>query len=170
MTQTFRLGDFCEVFIGKHLDVTNSSNDNLVRIINSQDINKDLISKLYIEKVYIENDLRKLKELQNNDIIFSRYFSNNMQFAILKDIPYAIVLPSNTVICIRVIDNSIDPWYLKIFLESPNGQMLLESLSKGKLVKNIYIKDIEDLEIPFLSQEEQNLIVSEYKAKKGYIK
>lgn len=48
--------------------------------------------------------------------------------------------------------------------------MLLESLSKGKLVKNIYIKDIEDLEIPFLSQEEQNLIVSEYKAKKGYIK
>lgn len=74
MTQTFRLGDFCEVFIGKHLDVTNSSNDNLVRIINSQDINKDLISKLDIEKVYIENDLRKLKELQNNDIIFSKIF------------------------------------------------------------------------------------------------
>ena len=166
MTQTFRLGDFCEVFIGKHLDVTNSSNDNLVRIINSQDINKDLISKLDIEKVYIENDLRKLKELQNNDIIFSRYFSNNMQFAILKDIPYAIVLPSNTVICIRVIDNSIDPWYLKIFLESPNGQMLLESLSKGKLVKNILLKILKILKSHFYHRKNKILLYLNIKLKK----
>lgn len=52
--------------------------------------------------------------------------------------------------------------YLKLFLESPVGDKMLKSLQRGTTVMNINYKDLGDLEIPLLSLEEQDNLISEY--------
>ena len=52
--------------------------------------------------------------------------------------------------------------YLKIFLESDIGTKLLQSIQRGSTIVNINYQDINMLEVPTPSLEEQNEIVTKY--------
>ena len=75
-----------------------------------------------------------------------------------------LVIASANIIAIR-LNPSILPAYLKIFLESPVGQMLIKSFQRGTTVMNINPGDLSEMEIPLLPLDKQAQIVDEFNAK-----
>ena len=60
--------------------------------------------------------------------------------------------------------------YLKIFIDSPIGNSMISSLQQGMTVMNVSYKDLNYLEIPFPSKEDQEQVAVKYEtAYKKYI-
>lgn len=62
--------------------------------------------------------------------------------------------------------NNLHPMYLKMYLESPVGQFLLSSKLTGTAVLTLNKKELENLEIPLKSIQQQKAMVTVYLAKK----
>ena len=54
------------------------------------------------------------------------------------------------------------PLYLKIFLDSPIGQMLIKSFQRGTTIMNINPNDIGEMEIPLLPMERQQTFARQF--------
>ena len=67
---------------------------------------------------------------------------------------YCYCFQANRCIVIRP-NHRILSDYLRIFFESPVGIALIKSFQRGTTVVNINHMDIAEMEIPFLSMEEQ---------------
>ena len=74
-----------------------------------------------------------------------------------------MVIASANIIVLR-IKEKIAPQYLKIFLDSPIGQMLIKSFQRGTTIMNINPNDIGEMEIPLLSMESQQILAQQYLA------
>ena len=72
------------------------------------------------------------------------------------------VIASSNVIIIRVRDGRLLTTFLKIFLDSPLGRKILLSRQQGTTVMNISYKELNDIEIPLPTIEEQEEIANEY--------
>ena len=97
--------------------------------------------------------------VQEGDVIIS---SRGMGIKIAVIPPHeGKVLISHNFIGIR-LNETIDPFYLKTFLESPVGQYLLLSKQVGTNVAILSIKDLEDIPVPMLPLNEQQDIMKSY--------
>lgn len=65
--------------------------------------------------------------------------------------------------------STLNPMYLKMYLESPLGQYLLSSKLTGTAVPTLTKKELENLEVPMKSIQEQNEIVTKYVEKEEMI-
>ena len=74
-----------------------------------------------------------------------------------------VVIASANIIVLR-IKEKIAPQYLKIFLDSPVGQLLIKSFQRGTTIMNINPNDIGEMEIPLLSMESQQILAQQYLA------
>lgn len=63
----------------------------------------------------------------------------------------------------------VDPFYLKVFLESPVGQYLLLSKQAGTNVTILNMKDLENIPIPVRPFEEQKEIIMSYLEEQKHI-
>ena len=52
--------------------------------------------------------------------------------------------------------------YLKLFLDSAIGKKLIKSTQQGTVVMNISYRDLENIEIPYLTFEKQKEIAQKY--------
>lgn len=97
--------------------------------------------------------------VQEGDVIIS---SRGMGIKVAVIPPHeGKVLISHNFIGIR-LNQSIDPFYLKTFLESPVGQYLLLSKQVGTNVTILSIKDLEDIPVPMLPLSEQQEMMKSY--------
>ena len=81
--------------------------------------------------------------------------------AIFEEQPYPCIASSN-VIVIRAVDESLSTTYLKLFFDSPLGRKMLVTRQQGTTVMNISYKELNNLEIPLPSIEEQKQIAEKY--------
>ena len=65
-------------------------------------------------------------------------------------------------IVIRAIDESLSITYLKLFFDSPLGRKMLITRQQGTAVMNISYKELNNIEIPLPSVEEQKQIADTY--------
>lgn len=72
-----------------------------------------------------------------------------------------MVIASANIIVIRVKEKVL-PLYLKVFLESPLGQLLVKSFQRGTNVMNINPNDIGELEVPLLPIERQRELAERF--------
>lgn len=72
------------------------------------------------------------------------------------------VIPTGNMYIIRLDTTMYNPYFVKAYLESEDGQNGLIMLSKGTTIKNISIKDLRRLKIPNVSLEKQNEFVQRY--------
>lgn len=84
-----------------------------------------------------------------------------IRVAIFEEQPYPCIASSN-VIVIRAIDNSLSTTFLKLFFDSPLGRKMLVTRQQGTTVMNISYKELNNIEIPLPSIEEQESIADEY--------
>lgn len=97
----------------------------------------------------INEEERKIKRyrLEGDDILLTCRGTVN-KVALFPETRRRVIASAN-IIVIRVKEKVL-PQYLKIFLESPLGQLLVKSFQRGTNVMNINPNDIGELEVPLL--------------------
>ncbi len=156
-----KLKEVAEVFRGKSVmkDDIQPGKVGVLNISNMED-GEILLDSLDT----IQEEERKIKryQLMNDDVVLTCRGTVN-KVAVFPETEQVVIASAN-IIAIR-LNPSILPAYLKIFLESPVGQMLIKSFQRGTTVMNINPGDLSEMEIPLLPLDKQAQIVDEFNAK-----
>ena len=111
---------------------------------------------------HLEEEERKVTNylLKDGDLLIPAR-GTAIRVAIFKEQTYPCIASSN-VIVIRAIDESLSTTYLKLFFDSPLGRKMLITRQQGTAVMNISYKELNNIEIPLPSVEEQKQIADTY--------
>lgn len=99
-------------------------------------------------------------QVQEGDILLSSRGSS-IKIAVVPQTTKRL-LPSQNLICFRPKEG-YNPYFIKAFLESPVGMALLTINQTSSIISFLNIRDVEDVEIPALSTDEQEKIGNEVK-------
>lgn len=152
------LGTVASIFRGKAITKKDThGNIGVVNISNIGDYEID-----YSSLDYFEEEERKVTNylLQDGDLLIPAR-GTAIRVAIFKKQPYPCIASSN-VIVIRSTDESLSTTFLKLFFDSPLGRKMLVTRQQGTAVMNISYKELNYIEIPLPSIEEQKSIAEEY--------
>lgn len=153
------IGNVAQIFRGKAVSRKDpAGNISVVNISNigEYDVNYENLEHMDEEERKVANYL-----LQEGDVLLPAR-GTAIRTAVFRQQKYPCIASSN-VIVIRPDDKLLHSTYLKIFLDSPIGNKLISSTQQGTTMMNISYKDLNILEIPLPSMEEQQAIVKEYK-------
>lgn len=154
-----RLEDAATVFRGKAInEKTETGNVAVINISNITDTGID-----YKSLDQIEEEERKVSRyiLKDGDVLVTAR-GTTVKIAVFEKQPM-FCIPSANINVIRP-KNMLRGAYLKLFLESPVGIKMLQSLQRGTAVVNINYRDIIELEVPVLPIEAQDALIEEYNA------
>ena len=152
------LGTVASIFRGKAISRKEpTGNIGVVNISNIGDYEID-----YSNLDHIEEEARKVNNylLKTGDLLIPAR-GTAIRVAIFEEQPYPCIASSN-VIVIRAVDESLSTTYLKLFFDSPLGRKMLVTRQQGTTVMNISYKELNNLEIPLPSIEEQKQITEKY--------
>jgi len=109
----------------------------------------------------IDEEERKLKryQLEEGDLLLTCRGTVN-KLAVFPKTERKVIASAN-IIVIR-LKKDINSYFLKIFLESPLGEMLVKSFQRGTTVMNINPNDIAELEIPVLDMKKQQELIRRF--------
>lgn len=152
------LGTVASIFRGKavsHKDPTGN-----IGVVNISNIGEYEID--YSRLDHLEEEERKVTNylLKDGDLLIPAR-GTAIRVAIFKEQTYPCIASSN-VIVIRAIDESLSTTYLKLFFDSPLGRKMLITRQQGTAVMNISYKELNNIEIPLPSVEEQKQIADTY--------
>lgn len=152
------LGTVTAIFRGKavsHKDPTGN-----IGVVNISNIGEYEID--YSGLDHLEEEERKVTNylLKDGDLLIPAR-GTAIRVAIFKEQTYPCIASSN-VIVIRAIDESLSTTYLKLFFDSPLGRKMLITRQQGTAVMNISYKELNNIEIPLPSVEEQKQIADTY--------
>lgn len=152
------LGTVAAIFRGKavsHKDPTGN-----IGVVNISNIGEYEID--YSNLDHLEEEERKVTNylLKDGDLLIPAR-GTAIRVAIFKEQTYPCIASSN-VIVIRAIDESLSTTYLKLFFDSPLGRKMLITRQQGTAVMNISYKELNNIEIPLPSVEEQKQIADTY--------
>lgn len=152
------LGTVASIFRGKAITKKDAhGNIGVVNISNIGDYEID-----YSSLDFLEEEERKVRNylLQDGDLLMPAR-GTAIRVAIFKEQSYPCIASSN-VIVIRATDESLSTTFLKLFFDSTVGRKMLVTKQQGTTVMNISYKELNHIEIPFPSVEEQKSIAEEY--------
>lgn len=152
------LGTVASIFRGKA--ISHKDPNGSIGVVNISNIGEYEID--YSSLDHIEEEDRKIANyiLQTGDLLIPAR-GTAIRVAIFEEQSYPCIASSN-VIVIRAIDESLSTTYLKLFLDSPLGRKMLVTRQQGTAVMNISYKELNNIEIPLPSIEEQRSIAEEY--------
>ena len=111
-------------------------------------------------------DLAKFDKylLKENDVLMTTK-STKVKIAVAKNIGSIPIIPIGGMIMVRCKDEELDPYYLKIFLESNIGQELLRSIQTGTAIVNINLSSLRTLNVACPDIEKQRQVRDKYLVK-----
>lgn len=115
------------------------------------------------------NDVKRIEKYTVNkgDILLSCR-GNSIKVAVVKDIPENIIVSNNF---IKITPNyNINPYFIKVYFESPVGQYYINSKQTGTTIKVLSASDLYDMPIPVLSMKEQSKVANKYICSKNEYK
>lgn len=152
------LGTVASIFRGKA--VNRKDPNGSIGVVNISNIGEYEID--YVGLDHLEEEERKVANylLKDGDLLIPAR-GTAIRVAIFKEQSYPCIASSN-VIVIRAIDESLSTTYLKLFFDSPLGRKMLATRQQGTAVMNISYKELNNIEIPLPSIEEQKQISETY--------
>lgn len=152
------LGTVASIFRGKA--VNRKDPNGSIGVVNISNIGEYEID--YVGLDHLEEEERKVTNylLKDGDLLIPAR-GTAIRVAIFKEQSYPCIASSN-VIVIRAIDESLSTTYLKLFFDSPLGRKMLVTRQQGTAVMNISYKELNNIEIPLPSIEEQKQISETY--------
>ena len=125
----------------------------------------------------IDENLPYLKELnekyykyciKDKNIVMSK---NGYPFkvAVFENKGNKNILANGNMFVIEIDESKMNPYYIKVFLDSEAGIAALKSITVGTTIPNIGQESLKKIIIPNISLEEQQTIVNNYLAKKDEI-
>ncbi len=100
--------------------------------------------------------------LEDGDFIISAKGSKIKTAVFDKTLLPDITVPLGNVMVLRIDSDKYNPYFLKVFLNTPLGQKLLENAQTGSTIVSLNKKNLLELKIPNLSLEEQKKISIDY--------
>lgn len=147
----------------KELDAISVDNEESdYRIINISDIQADGFVSYNLKSVKIDNTSKFNKYcVKDGDIIVTAK-NTTIKSAIYRGHrDYKAILTGN-LIAIRVNETKMDPYYLKAFIDSEQGQMTLKSVQTGTAIITLNPNSLKDMKVSVLSMDQQRLIADKY--------
>jgi type I restriction enzyme M protein len=119
----------------------------------------------------ISDDLTGMKEipkgapvLEDGDLVLLRTGAPNKVAVFEGHFDKPVIASSNLFIC-RLNKDKVNPWFLKSFFESADGEQMLNSIAVGTAIRSISRKALEELPVPCPPLERQQELASVYRAK-----
>lgn len=112
----------------------------------------------------INNDDKKLEKfaVQKNDVIITSK-SSKVKIAVVDFDPKIKCIVTGGMFIVRPDTNKLNPYYLKVFLESSIGTEILESIQKGgSYIVTIKGSNLANIKINLIDINKQNLIANKY--------
>ncbi len=107
--------------------------------------------------------------IKNHDLIIAKN-SKPYKIAVAEVADDIVLLANGSVFIITLDETKVNPYFIKAFLESPQGQAELNSITKGSIMPCIIIEGLRDLIIPLLPMNEQEEIAMKYQYVQDEIK
>jgi type I restriction enzyme M protein len=133
------------------------------QVLNLSDINENKIDYSGLQKVKLDGDKWDKYLLQDKDLVLSAKGST-FKTSIVEINEDEKIIASGNLMVVRINQEKINPYYVKVFLDSPLGRKVINSVQTGSVLISIGKKMLEDMEIPYIALEKQNVIASKYLA------
>lgn len=152
------LGNVAQVFRGK--SVTKKTENGAIGVVNISNIGEYEIDYENLDS--IDEDERKIANyiLREGDILLPGR-GTSIRTSVFQTQSFPCIAHSN-VIVIRPDEKKLDSVYLKVFLDSPIGNKVINGMQQGTTTMNISYKDLAAIEIPVPPMTEQKTVAREY--------
>lgn len=162
LNQSKTLGEIGKFFRGINVVPSNIEEDEQgeYKIINLSDLRDSEIDTESLQRYTIKNNARiESYSVKKGDILISSRGSN-IKVCIVPEHEDKILISQN-VIGFRLKENN-NPQYIKTFLESPLGEFLINYKQAGTNVFSLNSKDLMQIPVILLPEEEQANIIENY--------
>ena len=125
----------------------------------------------------ISNDLTRINPekgkydrylVKENDLIISSK-GTRIKIAVVENIKDRKIIASGNLIVLRLDTAKINPQYLEMYLNSSDGQTILNHIQTGAVIISINPSKLIEITISTLPLEKQNEVAKKYKSKKQQI-
>ena len=125
----------------------------------------------------ISNDLTRINPekgkydrylVKENDLIISSK-GTRIKIAVVEDIKDRKIIASGNLIVLRLDTAKINPQYLEMYLNSSDGQTILNHIQTGAVIISINPSKLIEITISTLPLDKQNEVAKKYKSKKQQI-
>lgn len=155
----YKLSEVGDLFRGKSILKNHLHKGGSISVVNISNLQDGQVVWEGLDQ--IQEDYRKVKryEIEEGDLLLTCR-GTVRKIAVAKGVPERTILSAN-LISIR-FDQRVLSDYVRVFLESPTGMQLVDSLQMGTTVMNLSPKDLGELEIPVPPLATQQKIAEEY--------
>lgn len=153
-----KLKDIAEVFRGKSILKKDTSLGE-ISVLNISNIENGEINYENLDTVDEEERKVKRYELHTGDVVLSCR-GTALKIAYFEAREKTIIASANLIV-IRP-NEQVKGEFIKMFLESPVGLVIIKSFQRGTTIMNINNTDIMEMEIPLLSCSQQEEMITAY--------
>ena len=146
----------------EQLDAMDSKEPTNMRFLKTSDIQDGLIVGPLQYLSYIESNFEKYC-IKDRNMVISKIGAPSYKVAVASVEEGHKLLANANLYVIELDENKVDPYYLKAYLESTEGQARFKNITAGTVVLSIGIKDLKAMMIPLPPMEEQKRIAARYK-------
>jgi len=131
------------------------------KILTSGDIEDGAVDWDNLQSIdYKGNKFDKFAIKKHDVIVTSK--SSKVKTAVVDIEPKEKILVTGGMLIIRPNIRKIDPTYLKMFLDSEQGQNALKAIGKGITIITINAKDLSNIAVPLISLKKQKMKSEKY--------
>ena len=158
------LGEIANVYSGSQYTINKfkeyiSARATERRIISPSDIDNGMIE--WDRLPYISGITKFDKySIEKDDLIITSK-SSKIKIAVVDIEPEETVIATGGMLVVRPF-SELDPTFLKIFLESAEGQKAIKSIQKGNTITTINAKDLQTIVVPVPDLDYQKRIAKKY--------
>lgn len=152
------LSQFVEFYRGFNVPTKDENADGELGVLKISDIQNGEIQYNSITRYLITNNAKVDNyRIQKGDVLLSIRGVNRKVAVFNRD--KKDILMSQNFSGMRC-NESLNPRFLQLYLESPVAQYYLDSYTTGTTIMNVSLKDLKNLPIPVMSLEEQEKIIT----------
>ena len=124
------------------------------RILTSSDIEDGVVDWKALRSIKYEDDKFDKYAVKKNDVVVTSK-SSKIKTVVVDIEPKEKILVTGGMIIVRPDIKLLNPTYLKIFLDSEQGQNALKSIQKGTIIVTINSKELSTVLIPVIDINKQ---------------
>lgn len=124
------------------------------RILTSSDIEDGVVDWKALRSIKYEDDKFDKYAVKKNDVVVTSK-SSKIKTVVVDIEPKEKILVTGGMIIVRPDIKLLNPTYLKIFLDSEQGQNALKSIQKGTIIVTINSKELSTILIPVIDINKQ---------------
>lgn len=147
----------------KELDELTCAEDTGIRYLNLANIVDGSIDD---ELPFLKDLDPKLEKycLETGDLLLSK---NGAPYKVaVAEVPHGQrILANGNLYIVKLDTEKVDPYYVVAFLNSPDGKEILARASKGSVIPNLPLSELNKIKIPLETMEKQLRIAAAYRAK-----